>query len=298
MSRTFTEQEIAAIIGRAVQRQRDAERDAGRDGGEGADERAPTPAGAERVGLTLDELEQVGRVAGVDPAHLRAAADEVFEADAPGTQGAFAERWVDAPLTDAGWEDAVAALRASPAPLDTSYSDGDAVAIERIGQSYEWTRTDGLLGMTTRVNVSPRGDRTRVRVWGDSPSTSSLDIALTFGVVGGVLAWVATLFFDWASVLGATAIGAAVAGVLGAAGFFVSKTQSPEVDQMESDRVRGIADAVADAGVAAATGGEVAPAASPVAASDDLEPAGTLDLDALGEATPAGPSGRRPQERA
>ena len=80
--RTYSEREVAAIIERAAQAQQ-----------RGTDPDAP--------GLTLAEIERVGREAGLDPALLRRAAAEVDagllsqEATRPGTD--VAARWVDAP---------------------------------------------------------------------------------------------------------------------------------------------------------------------------------------------------------
>ena len=276
MPRTFSEQEIAAIIGRAVERQRAAARDA-TDEADGTSDADGAPAG-----LTLAELEEVGRAAGVDPAHLRAAADEVAAADAPGTEDAFVERWVDAPLTDAGWEDVVATLHTAPAPFGLPYDDGERPSVERIGRSYDWTRTEEITDTTTRVNVSPRGDRTRVRVWGSAASGASGPVsgALGTATVGFVAAWFVTLFFDGATILDATAIAAAVGAVLGSVAFLAMRSSGADTARLEAARVREIADAVAEAvadgaGVHAAEA-ERATEGGPAPAADRIDP-GLLD---------------------
>ena len=235
MPKTFSEHEIAAIIGRAVERQRAAEREA---------EASPAAPLDEPVGLTLDELEQVGRAAGLDPAHLRAAADEVSGGAAPGA-GAFAERWADAPLTDAGWEDVVAYLRSAPAPFALPYEDGERPTVERVGRSYEWTRTEEITDTTTRVNVSPRGDGTRVQVWGSSADPGSpVTAALSTAAVTFVLAGILVAVFELAGLAAGTAIAAAAGAALGAVAFFAMRAAEPEAARDEADRVRAIADAV------------------------------------------------------
>ncbi len=145
--RTYSERDVAAIIARAAERQRHA---APRD---------------DAPGLTLAEIERAGQEAGLDPALLRSAAGELdagtlgLEAARPGT--AVADRWVEGPLPPGAWEDVVAALRirlgSSAAPTwwgpDTS----------QVGADQEWTHT-ALGGVRTTVSVSPRGERTRIRV--------------------------------------------------------------------------------------------------------------------------------------
>ena len=183
--RTYSEHEVAEVIALAVERQRAAERR--------AETGPPSAAGGGAVGLTLAEVEEVGREVGIDPAHLRAAAAEVAAGGAAPDGGeAVVERWADAPFTDAGWEDVVAHLRASPPPftgvVKVIGTLDDAEAVERLGQSYEWVRTTAGLDVTTRVNVSPRGDRTRVRVTqvGD-PTSGGVETSAVVGAALGAL---------------------------------------------------------------------------------------------------------------
>lgn len=150
--RTYSEQDVAAIIARAAERQA----------------AWPEPA---REGLTLDEIERLGADAGLDPADLRAAAAEI---DAAGrtlsrqssqtkTQ-VVVERWIDAPLTLDGWENTVDALRERfgvSMGLATGGSAGGTV--QQVGAAFEWTHTD-MLGIQTTVTASPRGERTRLRM--------------------------------------------------------------------------------------------------------------------------------------
>ena len=185
MDPTYSEHEVAEVIALAVERQRAAERRAAEGGGGGA------------AGLTLAEIEAVGRGAGIDPAHLRAAAAEVAAGGAvpdAGTNEVVVERWADAPLTDAGWEDVVAHLRAAPGVFGTPADGDDRESIKRLGQSLEWTRVDATFEVTTRVNVSPRGDRTRIRLTqhGD-PLEGGAVTAGVYGAAAGGLAAAAAL---------------------------------------------------------------------------------------------------------
>lgn len=151
--RTYTEREVSDIIERAVERQR------------AADEGDASP------GLTLDEIERLGREAGIDPAHLRAAAEEVDAAGRTLTRQrsqtrtqVIVERWIDAPFTSAGWEDVVALLRERFGPHAGAMLASDAgESVQQVGTTYEWSHTS-VLGVRTRVSVSPRGGRTRLRL--------------------------------------------------------------------------------------------------------------------------------------
>ncbi|WP_412068827.1 hypothetical protein [Rubrivirga sp. IMCC43871] len=147
--RTYSEREVADLIGRAVERQQEA----------------ATPHA--EVGLTLAEVERIGRETGIDPTHLRAAAAEM---DAAGrtlsrqsghtNTHVTVERWVDASLTPEGWEDIVARLEAEIG-LDTALTHPGTV--QQVGNAYEWSHTSGL-GIRTTVTASPRDGRTRLRL--------------------------------------------------------------------------------------------------------------------------------------
>jgi hypothetical protein len=150
--RTYSEREVAQIIERAVERQEEARR------------------AAPETGLSIDELERVGREVGIDPAHLREAAAEL---DAGGGHGrsstqtkthVVVERWLPGPLSVEAWEDAVAELQ-QRVGLDagTWYGREAGGSLSQVGTTYEWTHTSQL-GVQTRVTVSARGDRTRLRL--------------------------------------------------------------------------------------------------------------------------------------
>lgn len=168
--RTYSEREVAAIIARAAERERMA---------------APHDEGP---GLTLDEIERAGREAGLAPEALRAAAadlDAGMLGDRP-ERTSLAERWVDGPLRPEAWEDVVAALRLRFGSTAALWWSAPAADTARVGAGQEWTHTDASSVQTT-VSVSPRGDRTRVRV---VQVDNSVDIhtrgqaALFAGVIG------------------------------------------------------------------------------------------------------------------
>ncbi|PAP78336.1 hypothetical protein [Rubrivirga marina] len=171
--RTYSEREIAAILARAAEGQR-----RGLDG-----EDAP--------GLTLSEIERAGTEAGLDPSLVRRAAADLdagllaLDVDRPGTT--VVERWVDAPLRLAVWEDAVAALQVRHGP-----GSADTLARAHEGASQEWTHTT-LSGSRTTVTASPRGGRTRVRVvtvdgGSADPRWQSAVLAGVVGLTLGMLA--------------------------------------------------------------------------------------------------------------
>ena len=141
--RTYTEEEVAAIFARSAERQR---------------------SGAVRdlsTGLTLAEVEQAGREAGLDPASIRAAATELDTGYRYPTRSkiAVAERWIEGPATTGAWEDLVASLR-HQFGTNTSWWSKDTASL---GEAQEWMHT-AASGVSTTVTLSPREDRTLLRV--------------------------------------------------------------------------------------------------------------------------------------
>ena len=179
--RTYTEQEVAALLERAAELQAQAAR-----------------RNEHRPGLTLPELEAVAAEAGLDPTLLREAAAELdapsrslFEAST-GTSAThvFVERWAPGALTPEVWEDVVAELRHR---FDTDLGKmwgmpGYGVSsTEQIGRTAKWKHTSPS-GIETRVMIRPRGDGLRIRLsqrvgWG-----STLAEASTYGAVLAALA--------------------------------------------------------------------------------------------------------------
>lgn len=170
--RTYSEREITAILARAAEEQR----------------RGPNREGA--PGLTLSEIERAGAEAGIAPALVRQAAADLdagflaLDPDRPNT--AVVERWVDAPLCLAAWEDVVAALQ-------VRYGSGTTGAPSaREGASLEWTHAS-VSGTRTTVTASPREGCTRVRVvvvdgGSADPRWQSAALSLVGGLMLGLLA--------------------------------------------------------------------------------------------------------------
>ena len=182
MARLYTDTEIAALLARAAERQRAA------------------PADGPASGLTLDEIERLAAEAGLDPAHVRAAAGELDSrgptpAATPGIH--TLERWIDVPFSDVAWEEAVTSLRARhPGTNWAQYTAMGTLApggdLSRVGAAHEW-RHVAWTGATTTLTASPRGARTRLRLavgdsvaWGDR-ATAGL-YAFTPAVVLGLVA--------------------------------------------------------------------------------------------------------------
>ncbi len=190
--RTYSEREVSSIIERAVERQQAAER-----GGD--------------TGLTLDEIERLGRESGIDPAHLRAAAAEIDESGrtlarqtGQSRTQVYAERWIDAPFATAGWEDAVAHLRTEfGAPIGAAFGSTAGETVQQIGQSFEWSHTSSL-GVRTRATVSPRGDRTRLHLSQIVGLSSSSVEGVAYGGIIALVLGVVSL-----------AVGAGLSGSLG-----------------------------------------------------------------------------------
>ena len=276
--RTYSEREIASIIERAAERQAEADRSEG----------AP--------GLTLDEIERLGAEAGIDPAHLRAAAQEVgargrtVSGDAGMTRThVHVERWVDGPLTDEAWEDTVAELRQRfGAEMMAMFGMPPPASVQQVGQSHEWSHTSGL-GIQTRVTVSPRGDRTRLRITQLVGLSSTRVEGIGYGLLlafflggpagGGLAAWLGAP--------GSVALVSALLGVL-----LVAAVAIPLVTKLDRDwrqkKLRNLGTLADDLApiLAAPREASLEGAAVPVG--------GRLDLDALGDAPDA--DARRPTQ--
>ncbi|WP_412067293.1 hypothetical protein [Rubrivirga sp. IMCC43871] len=141
--RTYSEAEVAAIFARAAERQR-----------------PPSPS-TFSTGLTLAEVEQAGREAGLDPSTVRAAAAEIDARERYPERSAVAvaERWVEAPLAAGAWDDLVASLR-HRFGASTAWWGTDTGTV---GTAQEWTHTAGS-GTRTTVTLSPREGQTLLRV--------------------------------------------------------------------------------------------------------------------------------------
>lgn len=150
--RTYSQDDVAAIIERVAERQRQS------------------PASTGAAGLTIEEIERACDAAGLDPALVREAAAELdagglaLESRSPTTS--IAEHWADGPATAEGWEDAVDQLRVR---FGVPAGVGTGEGVRPVGGGWEWTHL-AATGLRRTVSVSPRGGRTRIRVvtvdWG------------------------------------------------------------------------------------------------------------------------------------
>lgn len=280
--RTYSEREVSEIIGRAVERQQAADR------------------GDVAPGLTLDEIERLGREAGIDPAHLRAAAHEVDVAGRTLTRQrsqtstrVVVERWIDAPLTSTGWEDVVAHLQTALGPhAGAMIASSAGETIQQIGQTYEWTHTSPL-GVRTRVAVSPRGGRTRLHmtqlVGLSSPTVEGVGYGAIIAVLAGTIGGGTAAAFAGAS--------GAVAALVVVATFFAAWAVAAPLVAAADRRWRakklGLLDALADdlapllAAGAEMEGANETPALAS-ASADDAVPEAELSLDAFLDAPEAG----------
>jgi hypothetical protein len=198
MARLYSDTEIAALLARAAERQQAA------------------PADGPTSGLTLDEIERLAAEAGLDPAHVRAAASEL-DTRVPVPMASAGrrthERWIDVPFSDVAWEEAVTALRARhPGTNWAQYTAMGTLApggdLSRVGAAHEWRHT-AWTGATTTLTASPRGERTRLRLvsadevqWGDRATAAIY--AFSMGVLPALAAAVAakaTTGSGWAALL-------------------------------------------------------------------------------------------------
>ncbi len=155
--RTYSEEEMAALLERAAELQAHTAR---------TNERS--------TGLTLAELEAIAEEAGLSAEHLRQAAGEM-EKLGPSLLGKststtathiHVEQWVPGALTPEASEEVVAYLR-SRFDSDLGSMMGGGVygtgTVEQVGRSLEWKHLS-MWGIETRVQMRPKGERVHVRI--------------------------------------------------------------------------------------------------------------------------------------
>lgn len=178
--RTYSRDEVKALLERAVELQARAERERG-DG----------------EGLTLQELEEVASASGIDPDVLRRAAAELDATDrtertrteASATH-VHAERWIDVEMREEVWEEVVLELRHR---YDTgtgammgmpTYGRG---RIETIGRAREWIHVS-TSGIETRAMLRTVGQGVhlslRQRVGMTSPLGDAFIIGSFIAIIG------------------------------------------------------------------------------------------------------------------
>lgn len=234
--RTYTEEEIAVIFARAAER------------------RQPAAMRDSSPGLTMAEIEQVGREAGLDPASVRAAAAELDAGHRQPTRSsvAMAERWLEAPISAGTWEDVVASLRRRFG-TNTAWWAKDTASL---GEAQEWTHTAGS-GVRTTVTLSSRERRGLLRVMQDDAGLEddrkmgwlmAAFLAIIPAMLAGALVAETLAFGDLAGVAAVVIIllsGVALGGPALSARVRNSRTRQAEqvqhiaddlVEQIEGDR--------------------------------------------------------------
>ena len=164
MARRFTEEEAQRVFARAAERQH---------------ARAAPPDG-----LTLAELQEIGRQAGLDPAHVVAAVAE-GDVETEGREtwhgvpvGVHRTRLLPARISDAEWERVVDLLRAE------FKTPG---AAQQIGRRREWVSAGGSLATTVTVQERPDGDLVTVRTPNNARQFANVSLISTAGT-GALLA--------------------------------------------------------------------------------------------------------------
>ena len=159
--------------------------------------RAATPDG-----MTIGELQEIGRAAGLDPALVaaaaaetsaEAAAQETWHGVPVGTQHA---RLMPDPISDAEWEAVVDLLRAEFKVPGV---------VQQIGRRREWAPGSGS-GIAVHVTVEARDDGDLVTI--RSPDASRL----TARLLGGSLAFIGVLLFALISLTTGEVLRAAATG--------------------------------------------------------------------------------------
>lgn len=169
-SRLYSDQEISAILKRAGEMQ-------------------ATQSPEESHGLSLDELQQIAKEVGLDPAIVAAAAAELehtgIESKASGILGAptsmYIERVIPGEIDDGLMPEVAAKI-------------GEAFGIVgrsgQVGRSLEWTH--GSERMHMQVTVMPQNGQTKVRVIGKYPKVA-LGIFAPLMIMGAMWSWVIPL---------------------------------------------------------------------------------------------------------
>ncbi|MEM6647694.1 MAG: hypothetical protein AAF730_15725 [Bacteroidota bacterium] len=190
--RVYSEQEIAQILQRALERQ------------DAATEQRRSRA----QGLNLDELERLAAESGIDPEHLRAAALEVHR---PGVQSTanttsthiVVERLIPGELTDEAWGQIVSALRD-----EIGVAGQDQISV--IGTMHDWSGSTAM-GYATKATFTQQGDRVALRL---TQRTGNMRLqgvflgialamlpAIVIGETQGFAMWQGLLLFTALSVL-------------------------------------------------------------------------------------------------
>lgn len=166
--RRYGEEEVGLILKRAAELQRQQ-----------------PAAAAEGGGLSLGELEEIAAEVGIDPRHLRRAAEEVDAVAAP-LRGEGVERLLGAPLTlkfertltGELPEDAFEML----VPEIQQAAEGHGQP-SLLGHTLTWQSTSSNTDRMLQVTVSSRGGLTRIRI---EERSNQLAGQLFGGIIGSV----------------------------------------------------------------------------------------------------------------
>lgn len=261
MARTYSEAEAQKVFARVAERQR--------------------TAGPAAAGLSLADLEEAARAAGLDPTLVAAAAAEI-DTPAPnrGLFGAPVEtvrhRVVRGRVSDDAWEAIVGAARAEFGRTGTA---------GQVGRTREWTVATGTgnAQAVTRVALEPLGADTRIVV-----TRSSRDVALGFTIAGSITAAMSVLFATlfafgvdpemWVPAVILAALSTVFLGGTQVGLRAWHRRQNVRVDALLDRLELVVRDAV-----------QVAPAAlpgSPASAPDVPAPSGRIDAALLGDVAP------------
>jgi hypothetical protein len=162
--RRYTDEEVARILRRATRLQRSQ------------------LSARDPEGLSLAELEEIAREAGIEPASLRRAAAELESSEAAGPWAGVAgapttlvvQREVPAELASERFEELVPVMRQG------ALGQGSASAV---GRTLTWTARSDSNTSSQQITVAVSSDRTGIRI---EERLGGLAGALRGGIVGGV----------------------------------------------------------------------------------------------------------------
>lgn len=168
MPKRFTEADAQRIFALAAERQHES--------------------GQDETGLTLEELEEVGRAAGLDPAFVREAAMDALRPETTGTTRRILgmpleirrERFIRGTVTDEAWAQAVVEMR-------RQFNKPGLVT--DIGPLREWRSDVGENKQPVTVTLTPERGGTRIVV-----EQSQTQAMLGLGIATGVNALMGVIF--------------------------------------------------------------------------------------------------------
>lgn len=237
-ARRYTDQEVALVIKRAAELQ--------------VQESERTDSGAS--GLSLTELEQVAREAGLDPALVRRAAADLDTRDSTSPHSRFLgapslitiERTIRGEVSVDEYEPIVEELR-------RAFNDNGLIST--LGRSLAWTSTPSGYGRhqggrSVNVTVSPRNGNTVIRA---EESLRGIAGGLFGGLVGGVGGGTgASMGIGFGVLHSALAAGGIWVSVLGGS-YLLARTIFSRVAHKRGGRLRAVVDRIAEHTAATAT---------------------------------------------